>query len=90
MEDVVHDAGGEAILLNHGTGLPQAKTPHLADLEACLHRCSIQYGQHWKEVRSRPELTLLMEVDLKGVKPMGTWTDNTAKQESQARSKVSV
>ena len=59
MEDVVHDAGGEAILLNHGTGLPQAKTPHLADLEACLHLCSIQYGQHWKEVRSRPELTLL-------------------------------
>ena len=41
LEEVVHDAGGEAVLLTRRTGLPQAQPSHLADFEARLHLCSV-------------------------------------------------
>ena len=41
LEEVVHHARGEAILLSRRTGLPQTKPSRLADFEACLHLSSV-------------------------------------------------
>ena len=67
-----------------------SKPFYLSYIKACLHLGSTKHRQHWKKVLSWPKLTLLVKIDLKGVKPIGSWIINTPKKENQARGETGV